>query len=114
MHLLGDSWSSSNTTRTCPFQTVDQTALPHVRKTYQKGVGKHFTLDIKSKTEPRVLLDDALTYNTYSDGGLYVQIAAVVAEVFHQAICTNTSAAVKKLSGGLCHRYVAAFLSEMK
>lgn len=56
-------------------------------------------------------MDVELTNNTYSDGCLYVKVAAVVAQKFHQAICTNTSTAVKKLCGGLCHWYITAFLS---
>ncbi len=38
VNLLGDARSGSNATRSCPFQTVDQTTLSHVRKTYKTGV----------------------------------------------------------------------------
>ena len=52
-----------------------------------------------------------LTYNTHGDGRLYVQVAAVVSEQLHQAVCTHTGAGAEQLVGGLCHWDVTAFLS---
>lgn len=44
VYLLGDTRSGSNITCSCTFQTVDQTALSHVRKTYNKRSGKNYLI----------------------------------------------------------------------
>lgn len=54
--------------------------------------------------------DVLLTDDSYSDCSLYVQIAAIVAEKFHQAVCANARAAAEELRGGLSHWYITAFL----
>lgn len=71
----------------------------------ERGQTRHFAWQ---QRDHRV--NGRLTHNTHSDGGLYVLVATVVPEMFHQAVCADTSAAAEKLCGRLCHRHVAAFL----
>lgn len=71
----------------------------------EKGKTRHFVWQQRNHRA-----NARLTHNTHSDGGLYVLVATVVPEMFHQAVCADTSAAAEKLCGRLCHRHVAAFL----
>lgn len=56
-------------------------------------------------------LEAVHTYNTYGDGRLNVDVAAVVTKQLHQTICTHTSTGTEKLCCGLCHWHIAAFLA---
>lgn len=90
--LVSDCWSN------CSFPRLG--SLPG------KAAKHYVTLHDSNATRVK----EKLTHNTHSNGGLYVLVATVVPEMFHQAVCADTSAAAEKLCGRLCHRHVAAFL----
>lgn len=75
------------------------------KPTEESGKTRHFA---RQQLNHRV--NERLTYNTHSDGGLYILVAAVVTKMFHQAVCTNTSAAAEKLCSSLCYWHITAFL----
>ncbi len=65
------------------FKLLIKLLFPTLGKPTETGVCKIISLWTKlhhAQKEPGILLVVVLTYNTHSDGRLYVQVAAVVAE----------------------------------